>query len=267
MTCSRFEQLPQKNALTVFYTAGHPRLNDTLPIISALQASEVDMVEIGFPFSDPVADGPTIQASNHASLGNGMTVGKLFDQLKELRTGEVTVPVLLMGSLNPIERYGRERFFEKAAHCGIDGLILPDMPFDEYLARYKPLYERHGIKPVFLITSRTEEARIRAFDAERPAFIYVVSSDAVTGGTANVTDERDAFFKRLADMKLATRLLVGFGVSDRQSFQAVTKHTAGAIIGSAFVRAVQQAPQGSYSTESDRPALQKIVSDFVKQVR
>jgi len=267
MTCSRFEQLPQKNALTVFYTAGHPRLNDTLPIISALQASEVDMVEIGFPFSDPVADGPTIQASNHVSLGNGMTVAKLFEQLETLRTGEITVPVLLMGSLNPIERYGREKFFERAARCGIDGLIIPDMPFDEYLARYKPLYEQSGIKPVFLVTSRTEEARIKALDTETPAFLYVVSSDAVTGGTANVTDERDAFFQRLADMKLSSRLLVGFGVSDRKSFQAVTKHTAGAIIGSAFVRALQQAPQGSSSTESDRPELQKIVSDFVKQVR
>lgn len=267
MTCNRFEQLPQKNALTVFYTAGYPRLNDTLPIICALQANEVDMVEIGIPFSDPVADGPTIQASNYVSLGNGMTVAKLFEQLEGLRTGEVTVPVLLMGSLNPIERYGRERFFEKAAQCGVDGLILPDMPFEEYLARYKPLYERHGSKPVFLITSRTEEARIRAFDAEKPAFMYVVSSDAVTGGTTNLTDERDAFFKRLADMKLSTRLLVGFGVYDRQSFQAVTKHTDGAIIGSAFVRAVQQASQGGSPNESDRPSLQKIVSDFVKQVR
>jgi tryptophan synthase alpha chain len=225
------------------------------------------MVEIGFPFSDPVADGPTIQASNHVSLGNGMTVETLFEQLKGIRTGEITIPVLLMGSLNPIERFGRERFFERAADCGIDGLIIPDMPFEEYLARYKPLYVRHSIKPVFLITSRTDEARIRAFDAEHPAFIYVVSSDAVTGGTASVTDERDAFFKRLADLRLASRLLVGFGVSDRDSFQAVTKHTAGAIIGSAFVRAVQQAPQGPSSHESDRPALQKIVSEFVKQVR
>jgi len=267
MTYSRCEQLPQRNALTVFYTAGHPRLNDTLPIISALQANEVDMVEIGFPFSDPVADGPTIQASNHVSLGNGMTVAKLFEQLEHLRTGEVTVPVLLMGSLNPIERYGRERFFERAAQCGVDGMIIPDMPFEEYLSRYKSLYERHGIKPVFLITSRTDEARIRAFDAENPAFLYVVSSDAVTGGTATVTEERDAFFKRLADMKLASRLLVGFGVSDRQSFQAVTKHTSGAIIGSAFVRALQHAPQGASSTESDRSVLQKIVSDFIKQVR
>lgn len=267
MTCSRFEQLPPKNALTVFFTAGHPRLSDTLPIISALQASEVDMIEVGFPFSDPVADGPTIQASNHVALGNGMTVATLFEQLKVLRGGEITVPVLLMGSLNPIERFGRERFFEKAAQCGVDGMIIPDMPFEEYLARYKPLYERHSIKPVFLITSRTEDSRIRAFDLEKPAFLYVVSSDAVTGGKATVSDERDAFFRKLADMNLSSRLLVGFGVSDRESFQAVTKHTAGAIMGSAFVRALEKVPQGSSLHESDRLALQTTVSQFVTQIR
>jgi tryptophan synthase alpha chain len=242
-------------------------LSDTLPIISALQASEVDMIEVGFPFSDPVADGPTIQASNHVALGNGMTVATLFEQLKVLRGGEITVPVLLMGSLNPIERFGRERFFEKAAQCGVDGMIIPDMPFEEYLARYKPLYERHSIKPVFLITSRTEDSRIRAFDGEKPAFLYVVSSDAVTGGKATVSDERDAFFRKLADMNLSSRLLVGFGVSDRESFQAVTKHTAGAIMGSAFVRALEKVPQGSSLHESDRLALQTTVSQFVTQIR
>jgi tryptophan synthase alpha chain len=242
-------------------------LSDTLPIISALQASEVDMIEVGFPFSDPVADGPTIQASNHVALGNGMTVATLCEQLKVLRGGEITVPVLLMGSLNPIERFGRERFFEKAAQCGVDGMIIPDMPFEEYLARYKPLYERHSIKPVFLITSRTEHSRIRAFDGEKPAFLYVVSSDAVTGGKATVSDERDAFFRKLADMNLSSRLLVGFGVSDRESFQAVTKHTAGAIMGSAFVRALEKVPQGSSLHESDRLALQTTVSQFVTQIR
>jgi tryptophan synthase alpha chain len=225
------------------------------------------MIEVGFPFSDPVADGPTIQASNHVALGNGMTVATLFEQLKVLRGGEITVPVLLMGSLNPIERFGRERFFEKAAQCGVDGMIIPDMPFEEYLARYKPLYERHSIKPVFLITSRTEHSRIRAFDGEKPAFLYVVSSDAVTGGKATVSDERDAFFRKLADMNLSSRLLVGFGVSDRESFQAVTKHTAGAIMGSAFVRALEKVPQGSSLHESDRLALQTTVSQFVTQIR
>jgi tryptophan synthase alpha chain len=267
MTSNLFEQLPQRTALSVFFTAGHPRRDDTLTILSALQANEVEMVEVGFPFSDPVADGPTIQESNHAALANGMNVERLFEQLVTLRTGKITVPVILMGSLNPLERFGRERFFKEAAACGIDGMILPDMPFDEYLATYKPLFIQHKIKPVFLITSRTTAERLRRFDAESPAFLYVVSSDAVTGGKAEVTEERDAFFKRLAEMKLKSRLIVGFGVSDRESFNAVTKHTSGAIIGSAFVRALKDAPQGATFESSDPTAIREIVSTFIKQVR
>ena len=267
MTCSRFEQLPQTKALSVFFTAGHPRRDDTLPILSALQANEVDMVEVGFPFSDPVADGPTIQASNLTALGNGMTVKLLFEQLSALRAGEITVPVLLMGSINPVERFGREQFFERAATCGVDGMIIPDMPFDVYLATYKALFTKHKIKPIFLITSRTSAERLRLFDAESPAFLYVVSSDAVTGGKAQVTEEREAFFKRLQAMKLKSRLIVGFGVSDRESFNAVTKHTSGAIIGSAFVRAIQDAPQGTTTESSDPTALREIVANFSKHVR
>lgn len=267
MTCSRFEQLPQKRALSVFFTAGHPRRDDTLPILSALQANEVDLVEVGFPFSDPVADGPTIQASNLSALGNGMTVKLLFEQLSALRTGEITLPVILMGSINPLERFGRELFFERAGACGVDGMIIPDMPFDAYQSTYKPLFQKYKIKPIFLITSRTAPERLRMFDAESPAFLYVVSSDAVTGGKAQVTEEREAFFKRLADMKLTSRLIVGFGVSDRESFNAVTKHTPGAIIGSAFVRAVQDAPQGATTESSDPNALRDIVSTFIKRVR
>lgn len=267
MTCSRFEQLPLRKVLSVFFTAGHPRRDDTLPILAALQANEVNMVEVGFPFSDPVADGPTIQASNHTALANGMTVKALFEQLSTLRTGEITLPIILMGSINPLERFGREHFFERAAQCGIDGMIIPDMPFDEYLATYKPLFSKHKIKPIFLITSRTSPERLRLFDAESPAFLYVVSSDAVTGGKAQITEEREAFFKRLEDMKLKSRLIVGFGVSDRESFNAVTKHTSGAIIGSAFVRALENAPQGTTTESSDTNALRDIVASFMKNVR
>lgn len=267
MTSNRFDQIPRQRALSVFFTAGHPRRDDTLTLLTALQQSEVDFVEVGFPFSDPIADGPTIQQSNHVALANGMTLELLFDQLTTLRQSQVTLPVLLMGYLNPLEQFGRERFFQKAAMCGVDGLILPDMPFDEYLSRYKTLYHAHKIKPVFLVTSRTEEARIRAFDDEKPAFIYVLSSDAVTGGKAQVTGEREAFFQRLANMGLSSRLIVGFGVSDRESFNAVTKHTSGAIIGSAFVRNLSSAPQGTTNHASDPEALRSIVSDFIKQVR
>ncbi len=259
MTCSRFLQLPAERALSVFFTAGFPRLGNTMPILEALQESGVDMAEVGFPFSDPVADGPTIQESNLVALGNGMTVATLFEQLSGLRRSGVTMPVLLMGYLNPLERFGAESFFARAAECGVDGLILPDMPFDEYLDRYRALFKKEGLKPVFLVTSRTSEERIRAFDAEEPAFLYVLSSDAVTGGRAAVSEERDAFFKRLKEMRLKSKLIVGFGVSDRESFNAVTRHTAGAIIGSAFVRAVAEA--------KDDAGLREVTKKFIAGVR
>jgi tryptophan synthase alpha chain len=267
MTCSRFLQLPEKGALSVFFTAGYPRLNDTCVVLDALQQSGVDMVEVGFPFSDPVADGPTIQESNLAALQNGMTVATLMTQLKEIRGQGITMPILLMGYLNPVERYGAERFFREAAECGADALILPDMPFDGYQDRYKALFAKYRLNPVFLVTSRTEPERVRAFDAEGPAFLYVLSSDAVTGGSANITGEREAFFERLSAMGLRSRLIVGFGVSDRASFQAVTKHTSGAIVGSAFLRAISHVPRGSSESQSDGAAMREAVKEFVSKMR
>jgi tryptophan synthase alpha chain len=222
------------------------------------------MVEIGFPFSDPVADGPTIQASNGRSLAQGMNLDLLFSQLQEMRA-EITIPVLLMGYLNPVEQFGVEDFFAHAAECGIDAVILPDMPFEEYLERYKPLYMKYSIRPVFLVTSRTAPERIRAFDAEHPAFLYVLSSDAITGGRAEVSASKEAFFKGLAEMKLSSPLIVGFGVTDRESFERVTVHTSGAIVGSAFVRALENLPQGVTSQESDETALAAVVRKFVSE--
>lgn len=267
MIGNRFKQLPENPALSIFFTAGYPRLNDTMPIITALQASGVDMVEVGFPFSDPVADGPTIQESNLVALANGMTIKLLFEQLSKLRSGSITMPVLLMGYLNPVERYGCERFFEEAARCGIDALILPDMPFDEYLARYRPLFKRNSIQPVFLITTRTEDERIRELDAEDPAFLYVVSSDAITGGRAEVSQERERFFKHLMEMGLKSRLIVGFGVSDRESFNLVTKHTDGAIIGSAFLRKIAKIDLETTGSTSPKQEISSYVADFIKQIR
>lgn len=217
------------------------------------------MIEVGFPFSDPVADGPTIQESNLVALKNGMTVTTLFEQLAELRGGKVTVPVLLMGYLNPLERFGAEAFFAKAAQCGVDGLILPDMPFEEYLERYRKLFKKNGIRPVFLVTSRTGEEHIRAFDAEDPAFLYVLSSDAVTGGRAALSEERQQFFRRLKELRLRSKLIVGFGVSDRESFCAATQHTAGAIIGSAFVRAI--------AATQNKDELRAATTKFIESVR
>ena len=266
MGSERFAAMPESRALSIFFTAGFPRRDDTMPILQALQAAGVDMVEVGFPFSDPVADGPTIQASSQQALANGMNLERLFSQLQGLRPA-VSIPVLLMGYLNPVEQYGFQRFITDAATCGIDGVIIPDMPFEEYLERYKPLFDGSGVRPVFLITSRTSPDRIRAFDRENPAFLYVLSSDAVTGGAVSVTTDRDSFFKRLADMVLSSRLIVGFGVSDKSSFDAVTRHTSGAIVGSAFVKALASLPQNSDAPHKTDVTSGTAIVDFIHRLR
>jgi tryptophan synthase alpha chain len=264
MATNRFSLLPSEPFLSVFFTAGYPRLQDTRPILQGLQDAGASMVEVGFPFSDPVADGPTIQASNLQALSQGMNLGVLFSQLEGMR-GTISMPVLLMGYLNPVEQYGVDAFFRDAARCGVDGVIVPDMPFEEYLARYKPLYLEHKIKPVFLVTSRTSEERIRAFDAEEPGFIYVLSSDAITGGRAQLSSSREEFFKRLKAMNLVSKLVVGFGVTDRESFKGVTAHSSGAIVGSAFIRALEGLPEGATHGESDATALASRVKSFVAE--
>lgn len=266
MGSERFATMPESRALSIFFTAGFPRRDDTMPILQALQAAGVDMVEVGFPFSDPVADGPTIQASSEQALANGMNLERLFSQLQGLRPA-VSIPVLLMGYLNPVEQYGFQRFIRDAATCGIDGVIIPDMPFEEYLERYKPLFDESGVRPVFLITSRTSPDRIRAFDRENPAFLYVLSSDAVTGGAVSVTTDRDSFFKRLADMGLSSRRIVGFGVSDKSSFDAVTRHTSGAIVGSAFVKALASLPQKCGEPHATDLANRSAIAEFVQKLR
>lgn len=255
-----------KKALSIFYTAGYPRINDTMAILERLAASGVDMVEIGFPFSDPLADGPIIQESNTVSIQNGMNLEVLFGQLRDLRN-RVLIRVLLMGYLNPVERFGFERFLAECALVGVDAVILPDLPFDEYCERYRDLYEKHGIRPVFLVTPRTEAERVRDFDREAPAFLYLLSSDAVTGGSVTVSADREAFFKRVSEMGLKSPLVVGFGVRDRATFESVTTFTNGAIIGSAFVKAIGCAsPQSHDSTRSDFGSAE-IVEKFIAGIR
>lgn len=263
MRSKRLLNLPDRPIFSVFCTAGFPRLRDTTEVITRLAHAGVDMIELGFPFSDPVADGPTIQESNLRALRNGMTLSVLFEQLTELRSA-VNVPVLLMGYLNPAEQFGFERFIREAARCGVDGLIIPDMPFEEYQERYKPLYREYGISPVFLVTSRTEEARIRAFDAEAPAFLYILSSDAVTGGVLKDSRERDAFFERLSGMGLKSKLIVGFGVGDAPTFKAVTRHTHGAIVGSAFIKAIAQVERRGDDAERSDFASSSTIERFVQ---
>jgi tryptophan synthase alpha chain len=265
-TLDRFARLPKKRALSIFYTAGYPRLRDTVPLLRELATSGVDMVEIGFPFSDPVADGPTIQESNRVAIENGMTLPVLFEQLREART-YADIPILLMGYLNPVEQYGIERFLRDAAACGVDGVILPDLPFEQYCKRYKPLFVEHRVRPVFLVTTRTPPERIRAFDSEDPAFLYLLSSDAVTGGSVCVSSEREAFFRRVSEMNLTRPLFVGFGVRDRQSFDSVTAFTHGAIIGSGFLQAIADLPASQDDPTRSDLTGSRIVEQFSKSIR
>jgi len=230
---SLFEK-KNKNILSVFYTAGFPALNATKEIAESLQESGVDMIELGIPFSDPVADGPTIQASNKIALDNGMTVPLLLEQLKEIRK-TVSIPILLMGYLNPVLQYGIERFVKDAAAAGADGFILPDLPLDEYLDSWQSQVERNGLVTTFLISPTTSEERIRKVDAATKGFIYAVSSSSTTGTRAGFDEEQVAYFKRLQSLNLSNPYLIGFGVSNRETYQTVCEYGHGAIIGSAFI--------------------------------
>ena len=228
-----FESNPT-NLLSVYFCAGCPTLDGTADVIRALQRGGVDMVEIGIPFSDPMADGVVIQEAATRALRNGMSLRLLFRQLTSIRQ-DVHIPLILMGYLNPILQYGFEDFCRSCAETGIDGLIIPDLPFREYLASYKPVADRYGLRVVMLITPETSEARIRDIDAHTDGFIYTVSSAATTGAQHDFDASKQAYFRRIASMNLRNPLLVGFGVSNRETFQAACAHASGAIVGSRFV--------------------------------
>lgn len=245
-----------KKVLSVFTTAGFPEFDSLIPLCETLEDSGVEMIEIGFPFSDPLADGPTIQKSSEAALANGMTLVKLFEQLASFRVS-VKVPALLMGYLNPVVQFGVENFFRKAADCGIDGVILPDLPFQEYLSEYKALAEELNLSVVFLITPQTPEERIREIDEHSHGFIYAVSVASVTGKALEVDSAREEYFRRLSEMKLKNPVVVGFGISDRESFEASTKYLDGGIIGSAFIRAIENC---SSVGDASREFVSKIKS-------
>ncbi|WP_372793176.1 tryptophan synthase subunit alpha [Lutibacter sp.] len=223
-----------KKLLSIYFTAGYPQLNDTVSIIENLEKSGVDMIEIGLPFSDPLADGPTIQASSTAALNNGMTSEMLFNQLKDIRK-TVSIPLLIMGYFNPMMQYGIENFCKKCAEIGIDGLIIPDLPVKEYTEKYKAIFEKYGLINVFLITPQTSDERIRFVDEISNGFIYMVSSAAVTGSQSGFGNVQEAYFKRIALMNLKAPQIIGFGISNSETFQQATKFAKGAIIGSAFV--------------------------------
>lgn len=239
--------------LSIYFTAGYPDLEDTLPVLRDLQASGVDMVEIGLPFSDPLADGPTIQQSSTAALKKGMHTALLFEQLKEVRK-EIHLPLILMGYFNPVLQYGVEAFCQKCSEVGIDGLILPDLPLEIYEREYREIMERHGLRMTFLITPQTSEERIRKIDAASDSFIYMVSSASTTGAREGFGPEQAAYFKRIAAMGLRNPQIVGFGISNAATFGQATRDAKGAIIGSAFIRHLSEhGPAG--------------IPDFIKTIR
>jgi tryptophan synthase alpha chain len=239
-TMNRITELFEKrkeNILSVFYTAGFPGLRDTVVIAESLQNAGVDLVEIGIPFSDPIADGPVIQASSKKAIDNGMTVKVLLEQVNEIR-GRVHIPIMLMGYLNPVLQYGMEKFFTDAVAAGVDGLILPDMPFDEYEAVYKSRMDEAGLRNIFLISPTTSAERIRKIDEATNGFIYAVSSSSTTGARESFTPEQIAYFEKLKNMKLKNPFLIGFGISDQKTFNTACAYGAGAIVGSAFIKKI-----------------------------
>ena len=227
-----------KKLVSIYFTAGFPQLPDTIEIIENLEKSGVDLIEIGLPFSDPLADGPTIQESSTKALRNGMTTELLFEQLSDIRQ-RVNIPLIIMGYFNPVMQYGVEAFCQKCEDIGIDALILPDLPLREYQLHYKEIFNRHGLDLIYLITPQTPEERIRAIDEMSNSFIYMVSSSSTTGAKAGFSEENQGYFKRIADMKLKNPTLVGFGISDKNSFDQATAHSQGAIIGSAFIKHIE----------------------------
>lgn len=223
-----------KKLLSIYFTAGFPQLNDTVSVIENLEKSGVDMIEIGLPFSDPLADGPTIQASSTTALNNGMTSEVLFDQLNDIRK-TVSIPLIIMGYFNPMMQYGIENFCKKCAEIGIDGLIIPDLPVKEFNDNYKVVFEKYGLINVFLITPQTSEERIRFIDSISDGFIYMVSSASVTGSKNSFGSVQNDYFRRIAAMNLKAPQIIGFGISNAETFKQATKFAKGAIIGSAFV--------------------------------
>ena len=226
-----------KNILSIYFTAGYPKLNDTQTIIKELEKSGADLIEIGMPFSDPVADGPVIQRSSEIALKNGMTVHLLFEQLKEIRKS-ISIPLILMGYLNPVMQYGIEDFCKKCKKIGIDGTIIPDLPLEIYEEEYKEIYEENALSNIFLVTPQTSYERIRKIDLLSTGFIYLVSSSSTTGVKGSVNDEQVTYFDRIRKMNLDSKLMIGFGISDKDSFEKASGFANGAIIGSAFIKAL-----------------------------
>jgi tryptophan synthase alpha chain len=240
--------------LSVFYTAGYPNLKSTNDIALHLQEAGADIIEIGIPFSDPIADGPVIQESNKIALDNGMTLKILLKQVKELRE-KVKLPIILMGYINPILQYGMEEFCRDATAAGVDGVILPDLPMDEYQTEYKSMFEKYRLSNTFLMSPTTSEKRIRQIDEATDGFIYAVSASSTTGARKGFDPEQENYFKRLQSLHLKNPFLIGFGISDEQTFSKASEYSAGAIVGSAFITMLK-----------DSKDLKTDIHQFVKRL-
>ncbi len=243
-----------KPLLNVYFTAGYPELESTISVLKSLEAAGADLVELGMPYSDPLADGETIQQSSSVTLANGMSIEKLFEQLAGART-EISIPIILMGYLNPIMQFGTERFCEKCKEVGVDGLIIPDLPMELFDDEFQPIFDKHGLDFVFLITPETPEARIREIDKRSTGFIYMVSSSSTTGGTGGLTTAQLDYFKRIKEMKLENRRMIGFGISDQKSFDQATEFAEGAIVGSAFIK------------QLGKDASSEAIKTFIQNIR
>lgn len=251
---SLFER-KQKDVLNIYFTAGFPALESTSSVIASLEKSGVDLIELGMPYSDPLADGTTIQNSSQVALKNGMNLPLLFDQIKSIRhTAEV--PLVLMGYYNQVLQYGVEKFVHKAVEVGVDGMILPDLPMDIYEKKYKQLFEECNMTISFLITPHTSEERIRQADRLSTAFLYIISQSSITGTSSDISQDQLLYFDRIAQLKLKSPALIGFGIHDNETFMSACKHANGAIIGSAFIRHLENAAN-----------MNQDISDFVKQIR
>jgi tryptophan synthase alpha chain len=247
---SRLQELfarKKENVLNMYCTAGYPHLDSTLEVMQYLQESGADIIELGMPYSDPLADGPVIQASASRALANGMTIKTLFDQLANFRK-TIDIPVVLMGYMNPVLQYGFEKFCAKAAEVGIDGLILPDLPLYEWETEYGAILKKYNLDFIFLVTPETSESRIRKLDAASTGFLYAVSSSSTTGGSINLA-ALETYLKRLQSLNLKNPVLVGFGIKDKQTFETACKYTQGAIIASAYIRELEKSSDVKATTQ------------------
>jgi tryptophan synthase alpha chain len=249
-------QEEKKDILSIYFTTGYPKLEDTTTVLTELINNGVNMIEIGMPFSDPLADGPTIQRSSEIALENGISTKVLFEQLKKVDLKNSKSAMILMGYLNPVIQYGVEAFCKDASELGIDGLILPDMPLQEYVDEYKATFDKYNLKNIFLITPQTTEERIRFIDDNSDGFIYMVSSSSTTGAQTGIDNSQEVYFKRIKDMNLKNPTVIGFGISDNQSYKKACEYANGVIIGSAFINAI-----------TDSKDLKTDISTFVKSIK